>query len=59
MNKGVKTLIWFAKIIAGSALFGMGFALFLEPNDLNAGGISGLAMMIEHLTRVGSVGAFT
>ena len=59
MNKGVKTLIWFAKIIAGSALFGMGFALFLEPNDLNAGGISGLAMMIVHLTRVGSVGAFT
>ena len=59
MEKGVKTLIWFLKIIAGCVLFSAGFALFLEPNDLNAGGISGLAMMIVHLLRVGSVGSFT
>ena len=50
MEKGMKTLIWFAKIIAGCALFGAGFAFFLEPNDLNAGGISGLARMRVHLT---------
>ena len=59
MEKGMKTLIWFAKIIAGCALFGVGFALFLEPNDLNAGGISGLAMMTVHLLKVGSVGSIT
>ena len=59
MEKGMKTLIWFLKIIAGCVLFSAGFALFLEPNDLNAGGISGLAMMIVHLLRVGSVGSFT
>ena len=59
MDKGMKTLIWFTKIIAGCVLFGTGFALFLAPNDLNAGGISGLAMMIVHLLRVGSVGLFT
>lgn len=59
MEKGKKTLIWFLKIIGGCALFGAGFALFLEPNDLNAGGISGLAMMIVHLSKVGSVGMFT
>ena len=59
MGKGMKTLIWFAKIIAGCALFGAGFALFLEPNDLNAGGISGLAMMVVHLFKFGSVGTIT
>ena len=59
MEKGKKTLIWVLKIIGGCALFGAGFALFLEPNDLNAGGISGLAMMIVHLSKVGSVGMFT
>lgn len=59
MEKGMKTLIWFAKIIAGCALFGVGFSLFLEPNDLNAGGISGLAMMLVHLVGFGSVGTIT
>lgn len=59
MEKGMKTLTWICKIIVGCALFGVGFALFLEPNDLNAGGISGLAMMIVHLLRFGSVGTIT
>lgn len=59
MKKGMKTLVWFTKIIAGCALFSLGFALFLEPNDLNAGGISGLAMMLVHLLKIGSVGLFT
>lgn len=59
MEKGMKTLVWFGKIIAGCALFGVGFALFLEPNDLNAGGISGLAMMLVHLMKLGSVGTLT
>lgn len=36
------------KVIFGCAVFGLGFDLFLVPNDLNAGGISGLAMVIAH-----------
>lgn len=59
MGKGTKTLIWFLKIIAGCALFGGGFTVFLEPNDMNAGGISGLAMMLVHLLDFGSVGMIT
>lgn len=59
MKKSMKTLVWFAKIIAGCALFGGGFAMFLEPNELNAGGISGLAMMLVHLLDFGSVGLLT
>ena len=43
----------------GCALFGLGFSLFLEPNGLNAGGLSGLAMVLVHLTNFGTVGIIT
>lgn len=59
MKNSMTTLTWFAKIIAGCALFGAGFAMFLEPNELNTGGISGLAMMLVHLLDFGSVGLLT
>lgn len=49
----------FIKVTAGCALFGLGFNLFLLPNDLNAGGISGLSMALVHLIKIGSVGTFT
>lgn len=59
MGKGMKTLAWFCRIIGGSGLFAAGFVFFLQPNDLNAGGISGLAMMVVHLLEFGSVGTLT
>ena len=37
---------WIPATILGSALFSLGFSLFLSPNDMNPGGISGLAMAI-------------
>ena len=40
----------------GCALFGLGFSVFLEPNGLSAGGISGLAMVFVHVTGFGTVG---
>lgn len=40
----------------GCALFGLGFSVFLEPNGLSAGGVSGLAMVFVHLTGFGTVG---
>lgn len=43
----------------GCALFGLGFSVFLEPNGLNAGGISGLAMLIVHIFDFGTVGVLT
>ena len=49
--------IW--KIAVGCALFSVGFNLFLLPNDLNAGGLSGIAMLLVHLLGWGSVGVFT
>lgn len=61
-NKKGKLLeaLWFlVKMIVGNALFALGFNLFLTPNDLNAGGLTGLAMVFVHLLRFGSVGMLT
>ena len=37
---------WVLLTIVGSAIFGAGYAIFLGPHDLNAGGISGLSAII-------------
>jgi len=50
---------WILATIAGSTVFALGFALFLEPNDMNAGGISGLAQIVVELTGVGTVGGLS
>ena len=51
--------LWFFKICLGSAVFALGFDLFLGPNDLNAGGVSGISMILVHLLGFGSVGTVT
>ena len=48
-----------AKTVFGCAVFALGFDLFLAPNGLNAGGISGLSMVIVHIFGVGSIGLVT
>ena len=52
-------IIDIVKTIAGCALFGLGFNLFLEPAEINAGGISGLAMIVVYVTKFGTVGIMT
>ncbi len=52
-------IIDFTAIIVGSAVFALGFALFLEPNQITAGGVSGIGMVMEALSGVGSVGLWT
>ena len=59
MKKAVQSVLWFGRIVLGCALFGLGFNLFLDPNDLNAGGISGLSMILVHVLGFGSVGTVT
>ncbi len=58
MSRKWENVTFVIKIAVGCALFALGFNLFLEPNGLNAGGISGLAMVFVHLTKFGSVGLF-
>ena len=41
---------WIPATILGSAIFSLGFALFLQPHDLSAGGISGLALVFVEVS---------
>lgn len=54
-----KKISWIPMTILGSAIFALGFAMFLQPNNLNAGGISGLAQVLVELTQIGSVGTLS
>jgi len=42
-------------IAVGSAIFALAFNMFLQPNNANAGGVSGLGQLLTHLTGFGSV----
>ena len=48
--------IWVITILTGVALYSLGFDLFWKPNNLNGGGVSGLAFIIHRVTGVASVG---
>ena len=50
---------WIPETILGSVVFAAGFALFLQPNDLSPGGISGLALLLVELLGFGSVGTLS
>lgn len=61
MNRDTLKTIWQMgwKITLGCAIFALGFDLFLEPNNLNVGGVSGLAMVARELLGFGSIGILT
>lgn len=59
MKKHWKDILWLLGTLGGSAVFALGFSLFLEPNGMNPGGISGLAMVLVHLLGIGSVGTLS
>lgn len=59
MKNNRHNIRWLVLTVMGSAVFALGFALFLIPNDINTGGISGLAMILQELLGVGSVGLLT
>jgi uncharacterized membrane-anchored protein YitT (DUF2179 family) len=48
-------LLWLAQFALGMVLFSLAYPLFLIGNDIAPGGVSGIAMIINHLTgaRVG------
>ena len=57
----VKSHFWLdiLKTVVGCAVFSLGLDLFLIPNGLNSGGISGLAMIIREWIGFGSVGTIS
>lgn len=46
------------ELVAGCAIMALGFNIFLAPNDINAGGLTGLAMALHHVLGFGSIGLF-
>lgn len=50
---------WIVATVLGSAVFSLGFSFFLQPNDMSAGGISGLALVVVEVLGFGSVGALS
>lgn len=59
MKNTLQNIIMLFKTLVGCSVFALGFNLFLAPNELNAGGISGLSLVIVELLDFGSVGLFT
>lgn len=50
---------WLPILLLGCIVFALGFDLFLAPNEINCGGISGLGQVLEAWTGFGTVGLFT
>ena len=50
---------WISYTILGSTVFALGFSLFLLPNEMSSGGVSGFALILQELLGFGSVGAMT
>ena len=59
MKKYAEYFRWVFMIALGCVIFALGFDLFLEPNGLTAGGISGIALIVIHLAPVTTVGVAT
>ena len=56
MKNLLQKSLWVLNTLLGAAIFSIGFDLFLLPNEMNSGGVSGLSMVIRELLGFGSVG---
>lgn len=59
MKNALQNIMMLSKTLVGCIVFSLGFNLFLLPNELNAGGISGLSLVLTELIGFGSVGLYT
>lgn len=58
MKGFIRRFGWIFTAILGCGIFALGFDLFLIPNAMNTGGVSGLSMVLRELIGFGSVGVF-
>lgn len=54
MKQFFRTYGWLFATVLGGMVFALGFDLFLMPHGLNAGGVTGLAMVIGHVLKIDS-----
>ena len=47
---------WISATIAGGLIFALGFDMFMTPHGMNVGGVTGLSMVIAHMTGWDMVG---
>lgn len=59
MRRIWKKVGWVVLTTLGSGIFALGFSIFLEPNNINTGGISGLAQALAHLLGMQNVGVLS
>ena len=52
MKKHLNPVLQYAGILVASALYAAAIALFLDPNHLAPGGVSGIAIIINQLTQI-------
>lgn len=52
MKKVLNPVLKYLGILCGSLIYAAAIALFLDPNQLAPGGVSGIAIILNHLTRV-------
>ena len=45
-----KRILDYLLITVGTVIYGMGVSLFLDPNNLAPGGVTGIAMILNRLT---------
>jgi len=49
MKSKLKIVLEYLIILIGAAMMGLSIVLFLSPNKIAAGGVSGLSVVINHL----------
>ena len=54
MKQFFRTYGWLFATVLGGMVFALGFDLFLMPHGLNAGGVTGLAMVIGYVLKIDS-----
>ena len=52
MKKHLNPVLKYGGILAASALYAAAIALFLDPNQLAPGGVSGISIIVNHLTQI-------
>ena len=59
-NKPIWNMLRYCGLILfGNIFFALGFDLFLVPNSLNVGGLSGIAMILQRIIGRGGIGLYT
>lgn len=57
-HKTPRTALNLLLIVCGAAIYALGFDLFLRPNGINGGGVSGIGQLVAQLTPMKAIGVF-